>query len=353
MNHDWLLVETLGTEPVVVAQGRRTANLIPITAFLRRNPHLMAIQTAIGETVRAGHGLSSITPKNDRVIRTEVVQMTDGRIHGVHLWIGLTDMEPPVRPVPGPLVWDLDSGIAADTPASLCNSGWDPAHEPPRNRTFADDLPKRELNPSEAKVLAMTIKREPGATLCGSWDVTDYRGEPITIGFVARTLLEDADDDAERLLCRAMNWRGEPEEAPSSEDHLAQRILNGLAQPGAHRALVDLSNWTLLKWLDDPAPFFDWRAGLAGEHVVHSADRPEMARMVDELTAGSASGVVRMPATRDGGWVPVHITLNRVEIDDDVHAGLATLRRPAADELTAAAFDTAAHPSEPTEEPQP
>ena len=54
MTHDWLLVETLGSEPAVVAQGRRTKNLVPISAFLRRNPNLMAIQTAIGETVRAG-----------------------------------------------------------------------------------------------------------------------------------------------------------------------------------------------------------------------------------------------------------------------------------------------------------
>ena len=51
----------------------------------------------LGETVRAGVGLSSITPKNDRVIRTEVVKMSDGRIHGVHVWIGPPDLEPPER----------------------------------------------------------------------------------------------------------------------------------------------------------------------------------------------------------------------------------------------------------------
>ena len=53
MTHDWLLVETLGAEPAVVAQGQHTKNLVPISAFLRRNPNLMAIQTAIGETVQA------------------------------------------------------------------------------------------------------------------------------------------------------------------------------------------------------------------------------------------------------------------------------------------------------------
>ena len=35
----------------------------------------------------------------------------------------------------------------------------------------------------------------------------------------------------------------------------------------------------------------------------------------------------------DGGWTPVHVTVNRVELDKDVYAGLATLRQPTADEV--------------------
>jgi hypothetical protein len=328
MNHDWLLVETLGDEPAVVAQGSRTKNLVPVSVFLRRNPNLMAIQTAIGETVHAGTGLSSITPKNDRVIRTEVVQMSDGRIHGVHVWIGPPDMVPPDRPIPGPLVWDLTNGTATDTAEALRNSGWAPDSQVMHGRAFADDLPKRDLNPSEAKVLSMTITREPGQTICNSWDVTDHRGEPITIGFVARVLAEEEDDGSQRLVLRAMNWRGERDgESDVSRDFLAQRILAGLAQPGAHRALVDLTNWTLLKWLDEPAPFFDWRTSLAGEHRVHPEDRAQMSRMVEEFATGSTAGTLRLTAV-DGGWTPVHVTINRVEIDDNVFAGLATLRQP-------------------------
>ena len=49
MARDWLLVETLGKEPAVVALGRQLKNLVPITTFLRRNPNLAAIQTAIAE----------------------------------------------------------------------------------------------------------------------------------------------------------------------------------------------------------------------------------------------------------------------------------------------------------------
>jgi hypothetical protein len=336
MTHDWLLVETLGSEPAVVAQGPRTKNSIPISAFLRRNPHLMAIQSAIAETVRGGGGLSSITPKNDRVIRTEVVKMTDGLIHGVHLWIGPLDLEPPERPIPGPLMWDLTSGVATDTRESLWNSGWDPERTPTHGRAFADDLPRRDLNPSEAKVLSMAIKPEVGTTLSSTWDITDFNGEPITIGFVSRVRQESQDDGTDRLICRAMNWRSVREESAAPRDYLAQRILDSLSRPGVYRCIVDLRNWTLLKWLDDPVPFFDWRASMTGEHAVHPADRRQMSKMAGEFVpTGTASGVLRMMAN-GGGWTPVHVTVNRVQLDEDVDAGLATMRIPTEAEIAAA-----------------
>ena len=61
-----------------------------------------------------------------------------------------------------------------------------------------------------------------------------------------------------------------------SVDDLAQRILNGLAQPGVHRALFDLKTWTLLKWLDEPCSFYDWRGGDTDQQRVHPDDEPVM-----------------------------------------------------------------------------
>ncbi|WP_319454780.1 MULTISPECIES: PAS domain-containing protein [unclassified Mycobacterium] len=335
MTHDWLLVETLGAEPAVVAQGQSTKNLVPISAFLRRNPNLMAIQTAIGETVRAGQPLSSITPKHDRVIRTEVVQMTDGRIHGVHVWIGPPDTEPPDRVIPGPLKWDLTHGIATDTPESLFNIGRDPSAEATHGRAFAEDLPTRALNPSEAQVLSVAIKPEPGRSFCSTWDIVDYQDKPITVGFVARVLLEDDDGGPGELICRAMNWRSVRDESTNVPVDLGQRILNGLAQPGVHRALVNLRTWTLLKWLDDPCPFYDWHASESGEPNVHPDDAAVMASMTTEFEKGAASRVLRLRAL-DGGWTPIHVTAHRVELDEGTFAGLLSLRLPTDDEVAAA-----------------
>lgn len=334
MDHDWLLVETLGDEPAVVAQGSRTKNLVPISTFLRRNPHLMAIQSAIGETVRVGHALSSITPKHDRVIRTEVVHMSDGVIHGVHLWIGPPGVDPPERPIPGPLKWDLTTGVATDTPESLTNSGRDISVEATHGRAFAEDLPARDLNPNESKVLSMVIRAKPGNFLCSTWNVTDYRGRPITVGFVARAVTEQQDDGSERLICRAMNWRSVVEGPVVRPDDLAQRILNGLSAPGVHRALVDLNHWRLLKWLDKPCPFYDWRAGERGENVLDPADEHHVLAMAREFVDGPTARVLRLPAY-GGGFTPVHVTVNRVELDDETYAALLSMRLPTDEELVA------------------
>lgn len=338
MSHDWMLVETLGDEPAVVAQGDRTTDMVPISTFLRRHPHLMAIQTAIGETVRAGGGLTSITPKNDRVIRTEVVQMSDGRIHGVHVWLGAPDEEPPPRPMVGPLIWDLTAGTATDTRESLVVGGWDPDRQPTHGRAFVDDLPRRDLKPSEAQVLSMIIEPQVGVSICNTWDVTDYRGEQITVGFVARSVPEVFDDGSEHLICRAMNWRSVREGSGIQHDLLAQKIIEGLAVPGVHRALVDPRHWTLLKWLDEPAPFFDWRAGLVSIDAVHPDDRAAMAAMAAEFDAGVTSGVLRV-LDRSRRWTPIHVTVHRVELDAGVYAGLAALREPTAVELSTIGLD--------------
>jgi Rv3651-like, C-terminal domain/Rv3651-like, middle domain/Rv3651-like, N-terminal len=332
MAHDWLLVETLGDEPAVVAQGRQLKNLVPITTFLRRSPRLSAVRTAIAESVQTGQSLTSITPKRDRVIRTEPVVMSDGRMHGVHVWTGQADAEPPERPTPGPLKWDLTLGVATDTRESLANSGKNPELEVTYGRAFAEDLPSRELNPNETKVLAMAVKAEPGQTLCSTWDFTDWQGNPVRIGFVARSALESGPDGRDHLIARAMNWRAELKGPAVTVDDLAQRILNGLAQAGVHRALVDLNNWTLLKWLDEPCSFYDWRGSEVDRPKVHPDDEHVMASMTKEFANGATSRVLRMRG-RDADWVPVHVTVNRVELEPGTFAGLVSLRLPTDDEL--------------------
>ena len=197
----------------------------------------------------------------------------------------------------------------------------------------------RALNASETKVLSMAIKREPGMTLCSTWNVTDHHGETISVGFVARANPETQDDGSERLICRAMNWRAEYDGPSLPPDHLAQRILDGLAQPGVHRALGRPGQLDATEVARRPRAVLRLaRREESGEPSVNPADAMHMARMTLEFGNGSTSGVLRLRAN-DGGWTPVHMTINRVELEENTFAGLMALRLPTEAELAVVDFD--------------
>jgi hypothetical protein len=335
MTDDWLLVETLGREPAVVAVGRERQDMIPITAFLKRKTGRAAIQSAIAESMQTSKGLVSITPKRARVIRTEPVLMSDGRIHGVHVWSGPPEQEPPERPVPGPLKWDMTLGVATDTPDSLANMGRKVEMDDPQERAFAECWPSGELKPNEGRALAAAVGFEPGHTMCDTWDGRDWQGEAIRVSFVVRSGVEEGAEGREHMVARGMNWRAVPADRQATADRLAQQILRGLAEPGVHRALFDPHSWTLLKWLDAPCPFYDWRRIAADSPRIHPDDEAKRAGMRTQFADGPAWAVLRLPA-HDGGWVPIHVTVNRVELDGDTFAGLVSVRLPTPAEISAA-----------------
>jgi hypothetical protein len=57
--------------------------------------------------------------------------------------------------------------------------------------------------------------------------------------------------------------------------------------------------------------------------------------MTAEFAGGATCRVLRMPG-HDCDWVPVHVTVNRVEIEQEMFAGLVSLRLPTPTELAAA-----------------
>ncbi len=104
---------------MVVAQGSRTKNLIPISTYHRRNPHLMAIQSAIGDGSRRSTA-DQHHPQHDRAIRTDVVRMSDGVIHGCNCG-SARRISTPERSMIGLLKWD---SIPQDRHAGIADHQW-------------------------------------------------------------------------------------------------------------------------------------------------------------------------------------------------------------------------------------
>src|SRR6516162_3466482 len=64
------------------------------------------------------------------------------------------------------------------------------------------------------------------------------------------------------------------------------------------------NTWTLLKWLDEPSPFYDWRGSKSDKPKVHPDDEHLLTAMTKEFVDGPATRVLRMRG-HDADWVPV------------------------------------------------
>lgn len=332
MGHDWLLIETLATEPFVVAQGHSLRKFVRLPTFFRRNPFLPDIVAAVDNAVRTASANVHTTSRGQRLIRTEPVLMSDGRVHGVQVWSGSATDTQPIRPPIGAVVWDLTDGVATDTRQALINSGMDPATEPTHDRSFADDLSISDFHPHEGKTLALTVNCVPGQTLCSTWDVKDRDGQPIRVNFTARAALEPWPGGPDHLVARAMNWRSPYQLDGDTERHLAKQIVQGMAQEGVHRAIVDLKNWALLKWLDPPCPYFDWRGIESRRPLVHPDDKNKLDAMTKQFVDGPAQGVLRL-RNHKNSWALLHVTVYRIELEENAYAGLISARLPTPSEL--------------------
>ena len=209
--------------------------------------------------------------------------MSDGRIHGVHVWIGPPDMEPPDRPIPGPLVWDLTTGTATDTTESLLNGGWAPRQPGDAWQGVCRGSAQTRPQPERGR---------------GALDDDQARTRSDALQFLGRHRPSwRTDHDRFRRAGPAGRARRRQPAADPSGNELARRTrgptgytrLPGPAHPqgvGAARRLSRAGRpdeLDALKWLDDPVPFFDWRASMAGDHVVHPEDRDQMARMAEDF----------------------------------------------------------------------
>lgn len=325
---EWLLVETLGDEPAVVAQGRQMKNFVPLAAFLRRNPNLGAIRRAIADTVAAADGLVRAVEQNNRVIRTEPVVMTDGRVHAVHLWCGPPDCAPPDRPIPGPALWDLTALEPNVTVQALVNFGMDPSVDPTQFEKLAELFPPLEFSPDELEVLSTLAGPESGRTLSTTWEFVDPQGKFRRLGVVGRNVEETMADGSVHILGRGVDLVVEVLDSRPAKGDFAKRIITGFAQPGSYRCFMNTTTLTLLKWLDEPCPLFNWRRPIP----IHPDDEQAGAELLEEIKDGAASAVLRLPGN-DGGWVPLHVTISPIELDRGIQAGLATFRQPTENEL--------------------
>ncbi|SHV17728.1 Uncharacterised protein [Mycobacteroides abscessus subsp. abscessus] len=325
MAQDWLLIETLGSEPTVVAVGKQAKKMIPVPAILSKNRHLPVVADAIKGSISARTPALFPVPGTDRVIHTHPLILTTGEVHGTHLWLGNKDMEPPARPPAGAWAWNLSTGgVNLNAEALTVNGITD--REPGEGGNIAESFRFIEPNPDEADALAKLVNAEDGASHCATWVGKGEDQQLRRVHFSARILV---DPSTSHRLVRGLNINTGPDTPVTPEQRpriLEQRLLAATAEPGTYRAIINLRDLTLLKWVDEPMPEIAWGYDPENNRKLHPDDIPIARDMKSGLRdTPKTEGVLRIRGT-NGQWVRVHVTANLTLLNEYTNAALVTIK---------------------------
>ncbi|GGN24032.1 hypothetical protein GCM10011609_77260 [Lentzea pudingi] len=337
MAADWLLVETFGglrREPTVLAAGRSPKNMVSIRSVLGRGPFLPDVQGVIARVVRSRGAIEARTTVGKRRVIAHPLQTYGGVVHGVHVWVGPLDEDPPVRDAAGAWHINLSRHVSSRSDDLLRLYGtradkWRNEHD--LAELFA--YQRLQTNSDEAKALALIVNAKAGAEHLATWTVNRDDGVRRALHFACRCVEVKAPNGRVELIVRGITHDiGPAESVPAAPPPipvlLAQQVLAAEATPGRWRAIVDLRTMRLLKWLDNPMPGVAWTLGAPHRPAVHRADLRRAVGLSNDLAvSGRAEGVLRV-RSEDGGWMKVAVSAALMALDQHTTAALVTLTEP-------------------------
>lgn len=342
MAAEWLLVETFGghrREPTVMAVGSNPRNMVPLRSVLGRSPFLSDVLTLIARVVETGKQAEAAATTGKRRILGHPLCTYGGRVHGVYVWVGRLDEDPPQRDPAGAWHINLSRHVSSRSDDLLRLYGTSPENW--RNEHDLAELfayGRLQTNSDESKALAMLVKATAGTEHQATWTVKRDDGVRRAAHFACRCVEVPNDNGKVELIVRGITHdiglaESVPAAPPPTPVLLAQQVLAAEATPGRWRAIVDLRTMRLLRWLDDPLPGAAWKLDSPHRPAIHRRDLRTAATMSNELaSSGRARGMLRLRA-EDGGWTQVIVTAALMLLDQHTTAALVTLTLPGTDQV--------------------
>lgn len=326
----WLLIETFGpvqSEPTVIGVGNSTRNMVPLRTVLR-GQSLSAIQAAVTRVRGSGERIDAID--GGRRLIAEPLFTFAGDIHGVYAWTGASRDDVPERTPAGAWQFNLTTDKIAGSDDLLDLYGV-PPEERRSERNTAEAFGRLITNADESAALALIVQAEAGSEHRATWTVRRDDGQLRAAHFSCRAIAEANDQGTLEVVLRGITQDiGPTATTPSAPPPviLAQQVLAGLAEPGTHRAIINLRTLRLIRWMsgDTPAPGIAWENDPDDPiaHWIHPDDLPLANAVTTSLVRGKASVVLRFRTT-DRSWRQVPVTAHLVLLDSNTTAALLTL----------------------------
>ncbi|MET7771419.1 GAF domain-containing protein [Nocardia sp. NPDC005366] len=315
------MIECIQAEPTVMAIGRRPAHLVPLKRALR-GPALRVARRLTMQVRASGHCWEERSRERDEHLVAEPVCNLAGRVHGVRIWTGAYDQEPPPAPRSGCFDWNLEA-----TTVLLTDEIYDmhavaaQARRPEITRMQA----MRWLihAEDEGTALALAAESDERTVHYATWQILRDDSVPRDMHFAARGARVDGHRFVHGLMLDISEGRDIP--APPPPLTFAQAVMHAeLCEPGIYHASVDLATLTPHRWLGPPMPGIAWELGDDPDRGpgLHPDDLPAARQLARDLNKGPVTGIVRLRNTQ-GGWTSVHLKAKRMLLTRESHATAA------------------------------
>lgn len=331
MSARWLLVETFGGDqpPSVIGVGATPKRMVPLRTILGRGRSVQAVEAAVAKVVATGAPDAVLTRDRQRHIVAEPLSSFRGDVHGAWVWVGRVDETPPERGLAGAWHFNLSTDTIGGSDDLLDLYGVAPADRQTQRAT-AEAFTRLVPNTDDAAALALLIRSRPGDEHQAVWAIRRDDGQ-MRAGHLSCRAVEETRDGGTEVVLRGITHDIGPADATPAAPPpvvLEHRVLESMAQPGEHRALFNLKNLRILRWIDEPLPDLHWTLDPAhpDSRWIHPEDQEAAQLLSDSLRTGRTSGRLRL-AAEGGDWLTVDVVANIVLLDQHTTAGLFTLRR--------------------------
>ncbi|MGW4533894.1 GAF domain-containing protein [Nocardia sp. NPDC004340] len=327
----WLLIETFGGgEPTVVGLGSAPRKFVPLTQMFRQRETLSAIRGAVAATLARLGSVDLVSEDGRRRTVTVPLHITPERVHAVLLWSGPVEEELPPRDRVGAWYFNLSTSKSTRSDDLLELYGVAPENRA-REHAIAGVFARVITNSDESDALAKIVRSAPGTEHQAVWTVRRDDGALRAAHFSCRILEERTSAEGPEIFMRGVTHDiGDATEVSSAPPPviLEHRVLDAAAAEGDYRAIVDLRNLRLLRWMGPAMPGIAWQS-LAGEPEpgIHPEDLGIAKAMSRDLAQSRTSGVLRL-RTLDGGWKVVRARAVLMALDQYTTAALVTVRDP-------------------------
>jgi PAS domain-containing protein len=325
----WLLVETFsedGREPSVIAKGRNAIWMVPLGSVMRKSRYVEEVRALVLRAASEGAPLQATSSDGQRKLIALPLHPVDGRVHGIHAWIGGEAEQPPARAAAGAWCLNLTSGCL-DASGELYQLYGVKPDDRARPRLPAEAFERLLPHADEGRALGLLVRERSGDEYQGTWTIRRDDGHLRQVTISCRTVTRPMPGGRVEVVIRGISHDTSLEgNTPAPGRLLLERqVLIAEQRPGTHRVIVHPRNLRALRWIDHPPP------GLActgrGPHgpTIHPDDMPAARKMAEKVAAGDrGEGTLRL---RDdgGGWMRVGVAASQLLLDQDTSAALVTL----------------------------